>query len=84
MNHPYKHILIEKNKPDIIYHSIGYSIVDYAFILAERLLNIPSFGYADSSVTDSFAFEISLRFRLTVFKEYVRQFFEKKTVGKNS
>ena len=67
--------LIEEVKPDIIYHSVGYNIVDYSFILAEKLLNIPSFGYVEGPVSDAFAFDTSLQFRVTVFKEYVRQFF---------
>jgi len=76
--------LIDKIKPDLIYHSVGNNIVDYSFILAEKLLNIPSFGYADSANADYFTNDMSLHFRVRLFKEYVRQFFERKRVGKNN
>lgn len=72
---------IEKIKPNIIYHLIGYSITDYAFMLAGRLLKIPSFGYADSSPADYFAVNTS---RLRVYREYFRQFFEKGNIEENN
>ena len=40
--------VLEKIKPDLSYHLIGNSIMDYAFMEAERTLNIPNFGFADA------------------------------------
>lgn len=71
---------IEKIKPSIIYHLIGYSITDYAFILAGKLLKIPSFGYADAAVVDYFAVNTS---RLKLYSEFVRQFFERHSIEEN-
>ena len=75
--------ILEKIKPDLSYHLIGNSIIDYAFMVAERFLKISNFGFADSDyvlsqsnnkvvVGDYFARQIS---RKKIFLENVRQFF---------
>ena len=81
--------ILEKIKPDLSYHIIGNSIMDYAFIVAERFLKIPSFGFPDPKyvlsqsnnevvIGDYFREQTS---RKKIFLEHVRQFFEKKNVG---
>jgi hypothetical protein len=81
--------ILEKIKPDLSYHFIGNSITDYAFLVAERFLKIPSFGNADSQyvlsqsnnevvIGNYFREQTS---RKKIFLENVRQFFEKKNVG---
>ena len=81
--------ILEKIKPDLSYHFIGNSITDYAFLIAERFLKIPSFGTADSQyvlsqsnnevvIGNYFREQTS---RKKIFLEHVRQFFEKKNVG---
>ena len=81
--------ILEKIKPDLSYHFIGNSITDYAFLVAERFLKIPSFGHADSQyvlsqsnnevvIGNYFREQTS---RKKIFLEHVRQFFEKKNVG---
>ena len=80
---------LEKIKPDLSYHFIGNSITDYAFLVAERFLKIPSFGHADSQyvlsqsnnevvIGNYFREQTSKK---KIFLEHVRQFFEKKNVG---
>ena len=81
--------ILEKIKPDLSYHFIGNSITDYAFLVAERFLKIPSFGTVDSQyvlsqsnnevvIGNYFREQTS---RKKIFLEHVRQFFEKKNVG---
>ena len=81
--------VLEKIKPDLSYHLIGNSIMDYAFMVAERFLKISNFGFADSDyvslqsnneviVPKYFASQTS---RKKIFLEHARQFFEKKNVG---
>ena len=81
--------ILEKIKPDLSYHFIGNSITDYAFLVAERFLKIPSFGTADSQhvlsqsnnevvIGNYFREQTS---RKKIFLEHVRQFFEKKNVS---
>ena len=41
--------ILEKIKPDLCCHLVGPSIIDYAFMEAERSLTIPNFGYVDAS-----------------------------------
>ena len=71
------------------YHLIGNSITDYAFLVAERFLKIPSFGTVNSVyvlsqsnnevvIGNYFREQTS---RKKIFLENVRQFFEKKNVG---
>ena len=40
--------ILEKIKPDLSYHLIGNSIIDYAFMVAERFLKISNFGFGDT------------------------------------
>ena len=82
--------LLEKIKPDLSYHLIGNSIVDYAFMVAERFLKISNFGFADSDyvllqsnneatiVTEYFVSQTS---RKKIFLENARQFFVVKNTG---
>ena len=81
--------VLEKIKPDLSYHLIGNSIMDYAFMEAERTLNIPNFGFADAHyiisenkdemvIGDYFRDQTS---RKKIFLENSRQFFEKKNIG---
>ena len=81
--------ILEKIKPDLSYHFIGNSITDYAFLVAERFLKIPSFGNADSEyvlsqsnnevvIGNYFREQTS---RKKIFLENVSKFFEKKNVG---
>ena len=51
--------VLEKVKPDISYHIIGFNIMEYAFNLTEKFLKIPNFGYADSDASDYFLMETS-------------------------
>jgi hypothetical protein len=41
--------VIEKTKPDLIYLMPGLSIIDYAFLLTARILQIPTFGWVDGA-----------------------------------
>ena len=41
--------VIEKTKPDLIYLTPGLSIIDYAFLLTARVLQIPTFGWVNSN-----------------------------------
>ena len=81
--------VLEKIKPDLSYHLIGNSIMDYAFMEAERALNIPNFGFADAHyvlaenkdevvIGDYFRDQTS---RKKIFLENSRQFFEKTNLG---
>ena len=81
--------ILEKIKPDLSYHFIGNSITDYAFLVAERFLKIPSFGNADSQyvlsqsnnevvIGNYFREQTSKK---KIFLEHIRQFFEQKNVG---
>jgi len=81
--------ILEKIKPDLSYHFIGNSITDYAFLVAERFLKIPSFGNADSEyvlsqsnnevvIGNYFREQTS---RKKIFLEHVRQFFWENNVG---
>ena len=82
--------VLEKIKPDLSYHLIGNSIVDYAFMVAERFLKISNFGFADSDyvllqsnneatiVTEYFVSQTS---RKKIFLENARQFFVVKNTG---
>jgi len=73
--------VLEKIKPDISYHVIGFNIMEYAFNLTEKFLKIPNFGYGDSDASDYFLMETS---KSKIFLEYVKQFFDKKGIdGKN-
>ena len=70
--------ILEKIKPDLSYHLVGLNITDYAFMVAERYLKIPNFGLASSGPVDYFRLQTS---RQKMFRENIRQFFEKKNVG---
>ena len=81
--------ILEEIKPDLCCHLVGPSIIDYAFMEAERSLNIPNFGYADSHyilshenneiiVGDYFRDQTS---KQKIFSENVKQFFERKNLS---
>ena len=74
--------ILEKIKPDLSYHLVGLNITDYAFMVAERYLKIPNFGLASGGAGglggDYFREQTS---RQKMFRENIRQFFEKKNVG---
>ena len=70
--------ILEKIKPDLSYHLVGLNITDYAFMVAERYLKIPNFGLASGGPGDYFREQTS---RQKMFRENIRQFFEKKNVG---
>jgi len=74
--------ILEKIKPDLSYHLVGLSITDYAFMVAERYLKIPNLGLAVGGARglggDYFREQTS---RQKMFRENIRQFFEKKNVG---
>ena len=72
--------ILDRIKPDLSYHLAGYSLIDYAFMMVERYLKIPNFGFASGGVDglggDYFREETS---RKKLFLEHKRQFFEKKS-----
>lgn len=73
--------VLEKIKPDISYHMIGFNIIEYSFLLSEKILKIPNFGYAESNDNDFFTMDTS---KSKMFLEYGKQFFDKKNIdGKN-
>ena len=69
--------VLEKIKPDISYHMIGFNIIEYAFLLSEKILKIPNFGYAESNDNDFFTMDTS---KSKMFLEYGKQFFDKKNM----
>jgi len=71
--------ILEKIKPDLSYHLVGLNITDYAFMVAERYLKIPNFGLATGGPGDDYFREQTSRQKM--FRENIRQFFEKKNVG---
>ena len=79
--------VLEKIKPDLSYHLIGNSIVDYAFMVAERFLKISNFGFDDRDYSQSNneiivpGYFVSQTSRKKIFLENVRQFFVVKNTG---
>ena len=81
--------VLEKIKPDLSYHLIGNSIMDYAFMVAERFLKISNFGFADSDYVSLQSnnevivpgYFVSQTSRKKIFLENVRQFFVVKNTG---
>ena len=69
----------EKIKPDAIYHLVGLHVVDYAFVIAKKILKIPSFSIGEGySKNDHFDEDIDSK--KTIISEYIRQFFETKSI----
>ena len=81
--------ILEKIKPDLCCHLVGPSIIDYAFMEAERSLTIPNFGYVDSQYIlshENNEIIIGNYFRdqtskQKIFSENVKQFFERKNLS---
>ena len=79
--------VLEKIKPDLSYHLIGNSIVDYAFMVAERFLKISNFGFDDRDYSQSNneiivpGYFVSQTSRKKIFLENARQFFVVKNTG---
>ena len=68
----------EKVKPDVIYHLVGWHVVDYAFVIAKKMLKIPSFSIGEGySENDHFDVVDSKK---TITLEYIRQFLETKSI----
>ena len=69
----------EKIKPDAIYHLIGWHIVDYAFVIAKKILKIPSFSIGEG-YNENDDFDEDIDSKKTIISEYIRQFFETKSI----
>ena len=72
----------EKIKPDAIYHLVGLHVVDYAFVIAKKILKIPSFsigeGYSENDHFD--VRQQTMTAKKIQILEYIRQFFETKSI----
>ena len=72
----------EKIKPDAIYHLVGLHVVDYAFVIAKKILKIPSFsigeGYGKNDHFD--IMQPTMTAKKLVMLEYIKQFFETKSI----
>ena len=73
--------VIEKVKPNIIYHLIGWHVVDYAFIIAKKFLKISSIGYADAVEKDDHFDETTSKIKF--IKEYLKQSIEIRKISNN-
>jgi len=69
----------EKIKPDAIYHLIGWHIVDYSFVIAKKILKIPSFSIGEG-YNENDDFDEDIDSKKTIISEYIRQFFETKSI----
>lgn len=74
--------VLEKIKPDIVYHLIGWNVVHYAFIVARKFLKIPSFGYTDYGEIQYFSQSIPWIWKRIY--EYFKKFFESSDGGKHN
>ncbi len=72
----------EKIKPDAIYHLVGLHVVDYAFVIAKKILKIPSFsigeGYSENDHFD--VRQQTMTAKKIQILEYIGQFFETKSI----
>ena len=73
--------VIEKVKPNIIYHLIGWHVVDYAFIIAKEFLKISSVGYADDVEKNDYFDETTSKIKF--IKEYLKQSIEFRKLNDN-
>ena len=73
--------VVEKTKPDLIYLMPGLSIIDYAFLLTARILEIPTFGWVDGAPIFSHR-KINYKKQLKVMLN--ESYIKKETYGNNS
>ena len=72
----------EKIKPDAIYHLVGWHIVDYAFVIAKKILKIPSFSIGEGYGENDHFDEVDYADTKAIILQYVREFFETKSIEK--
>ena len=70
----------EKIKPDAIYHLVGWHIVDYAFVIAKKILKIPSFSIGEGYGENDHFDEVDYADTKAIILQYVREFFETKSI----
>ena len=72
----------EKIKPDAIYHLVGWHIVDYAFVIAKKILKIPSFSIGEGYSENNHFDQVDYADTKAIILQYVREFFETKSIEK--
>ena len=70
----------EKIKPDAIYHLVGWHIVDYAFVIAKKILKIPSFSIGEGYSENNHFDQVDYADTKAIILQYVREFFETKSI----
>ena len=70
----------EKIKPDAIYHLVGLHVVDYAFVIAKKILKIPSFSIGEGYGENDHFDEVDYADTKAIILQYVREFFETKSI----